>query len=70
MLPEDRSIMGEPRDRSRAVLEASENGTADAAADDAPVAAPAGGEAVTVARGAALPAEPEDAPASSKRDWL
>lgn len=70
MLPEDRSIMGEPRDRSQAVLEASENGPAD---DDAgaPAAAPAGsGDGATVARGAALPAEePEDAP-TRKRDWL
>ena len=59
MLPEDRSIMSEPRMRSQAVLEASENGPMDQEA------------AATVARGAALTAETEDAPpSSSKRDWL
>ncbi len=66
MLPEDRSIMNDPRDRSQAVLEASENGTAAAATTPAS----AGGDGATVARGAALPAEPEDAPTGSKRDWL
>jgi sec-independent protein translocase protein TatA len=66
MLPEDRSIMDDPRDRSRAVLEASENGTA----GDAAGAPAAGVGGATIARGAALPAEPEDAPAGSKRDWL
>ena len=71
MLPEDRSIMGEPRDRTEAVLEASESSPADddSAAAAAPAAAPAGGDGVTVARGAAFPDEPEDAP-SRKRDWL
>lgn len=65
MLPEDRSILGEPRDRSQAILEAGENGPADAAPDT-----PAANEGATVARGAALPAEePADAPAR-KRDWL
>jgi len=58
MLPEDRSIMNEPRDRSQAVLEASENGPTDQ------------DNGAPVPRGAALPADAEDAPASSKRDWL
>ena len=62
MLPEDRSIMDEPRMRSQAVLEAGENGPSDH--DAAPP------NNATVARGAALNAEPEDAPTSSKRDWL
>lgn len=63
MLPEDRSILGEPRDRSQAVMEASANDTADSPAAPADAAA-------TVARGAAHSAvEPEDAP-PRKRDWL
>ena len=66
MLPEDRSIMNEPRDRSQAVLEASENGPA----DDADAPTPAGDDGASVARGAAFPAEAEDAPTGSKRDWL
>ena len=69
MLPEDRSILGESRDRSRAVLEASESGPSDHYADT-PAATTHGGEGATVAGGAALPAEPEDAPTGSKRDWL
>ena len=69
MLPEDRSILGEPRDRSQAVIEASESDKADAPV--APSACTAVvGDGATVARGAAVSAvEPEDAP-TRKRDWL
>lgn len=66
MLPEDRSIMGDPSDRSRAILEAGENGPADAAPDTL-----AAGGGATVARGSALPAEePDEVAPARKRDWL
>ncbi|HYG81461.1 MAG TPA: twin-arginine translocase TatA/TatE family subunit [Pyrinomonadaceae bacterium] len=67
MLPEDRSILGEPRDRSREVLEASEQ--ADTSASSTTAVSDDGG--ATVARGAAVSAAvaPEDAP-TRKRDWL
>ncbi|HWS99545.1 MAG TPA: twin-arginine translocase TatA/TatE family subunit [Pyrinomonadaceae bacterium] len=69
MLPEDRSILGEPRDRSREVIEASENDQPDSPAASA-TAAPASDDDATVARGAAVSAaQPEDAP-TRKRDWL
>lgn len=65
MLPEDRSILNEPRDRSREVLEASEQ--ADTSAATTAVSADDG---ATVARGATVSApQPEDAP-TRKRDWL
>jgi sec-independent protein translocase protein TatA len=68
MLPEDRSILNEAHDRSRAVIEASESDQAD------PPAAPStSDDGETVARGAsvsdAAAVAPEDAPAR-KRDWL
>jgi TatA/E family protein of Tat protein translocase len=69
MLPEDRSILNEPRDRSREVLEASEG----AQPDSTP--APAADDGATVARGASVSSSaadavaPEDAP-TRKRDWL
>ena len=66
MLPEDRSIMGEPRDRSQAVIDAS---TDDQASSLEPSASAEGSDA-TVARGADVSAvESEDAP-TRKRDWL
>jgi TatA/E family protein of Tat protein translocase len=71
MLPEDRSILNEPRDRSREVLEASEGAPPDST--PAP-AATAGDDGATVARGASVSSAaattaPEDAP-TRKRDWL
>ena len=69
MLPEDRSIMNEPRDRSQAVMDASADGRADSP-DASTAAAPASEDNATVARGANVSAvEPEDAP-TRKRDWL
>jgi TatA/E family protein of Tat protein translocase len=75
MLPEDRSILGEPRDRSRAVIEASEGGTTDDVDAASPSLATAGDD-LTVARGASAATTnddtttaPEDAP-TRKRDWL
>ena len=67
MLPEDRSILNEPRDRSREVLEASEQ--ADTSADS--TTAVSADDGAPVARGATVSAaaEPEDAP-TRKRDWL
>ena len=67
MLPEDRSILNEPRDRSREVLEAS--GRAEGTPADSTTAVSAD-DGATVARGAAVSAaEPEEAP-TRKRDWL
>lgn len=64
MLPEDRSILGEPRDRAQAVLDA--NGASDQQADSADAA----DDAQTVARGADISPATEDAPPARKRDWL
>jgi TatA/E family protein of Tat protein translocase len=67
MLPdEDRSILGESRSRTQAVLEASE---ATAASPDASAASPTDGSTVA----AAAPATQVDAPKAAqtrKRDWL
>ena len=70
VLPEDRSILNEPRDRSREVLEASEG----APPDQTHAASTAGDDGATVARGASVSSAtattaPEDAP-TRKRDWL
>lgn len=67
MLPEDRSILGEPRDRSQAVIEASAD---DQASSFEPSASAEEGSDATVARGANVShVESEDAP-TRKRDWL
>ncbi|HJU55825.1 MAG TPA: twin-arginine translocase TatA/TatE family subunit [Pyrinomonadaceae bacterium] len=69
MLPEDRSILNEPRDRSQAVIEASADGPTDSL-DASTAPASASEDNATVARGAAVnAAESEDAP-TRKRDWL
>jgi TatA/E family protein of Tat protein translocase len=69
MLPEDRSILNEAHDRSRAVIEASESDQA-----DSPAAPSTSDDGATVARGASVSSAaaavaPEDAP-TRKRDWL
>lgn len=65
MLPEDRSILGESRDRSRAVLDASEsNSNASSAASPSSTTV----DDSTIAPAAPTPA-PEVEPAR-KRDWL
>lgn len=70
MLPEDRSILGENRDRTQAVLEASEGAQPDSSA--APSTQPSTTTDATVARNA--PAVTRmDAPIpqpARKRDWL
>ena len=68
MLPEDRSILGESRDRSRAVIEASEHATGDAPADS-PSAAANDNQAVTI-HAADSPADASAEQPTRKRDWL
>ena len=71
MLPEDRSILGEPRERTRAVIEASEGDTDTDAEADSPSFVAASDDSA-VARGTSdttTETAPEDAP-TRKRDWL
>ncbi|HEX8843247.1 MAG TPA: twin-arginine translocase TatA/TatE family subunit [Pyrinomonadaceae bacterium] len=68
MLPEDRSILGESRDRSQAVIEAGEAAEPTAAdSSDAPL----NNEAASSISAADSTAElPESTPPARKRDWL
>lgn len=71
MLPEDRSILGDSRDRSQAVIEAGEKTAADNYSSSDAAARPSSDEE-TIARGSANAATisaPEPA-ATRKRDWL
>ena len=70
MLPEDRSILGESRSRTQAVIEASES-VSPASSSDAAQQSPA--TLTDPAIAAATPAAPVDAPEAlrtRKRDWL
>jgi TatA/E family protein of Tat protein translocase len=72
MLPEDRSILGESRSRTQAVLEASEQEAA-ASPDSADAAQQSSATIDDPAIAAATPAAPVDAPEvlrTRKRDWL
>ena len=73
MLPEDRSILSDNRDRSQAVIEAGENAETNSSADSYSTLQPST-DAATVARGSSKTTTPiTDAPepsATSKRDWL
>lgn len=68
MLPEDRSILGENRDRSHAVLEASEGATA--STDSSAILEPSTDErAVARSASTSKPGAPAPQP-TRKRDWL
>ena len=69
MLPEDRSILGESRHRSQAVLEASELNSTEGSDARTSWSTPDGDSTVV----ATAPSDPVDAPDSSstrKREWL
>lgn len=72
MLPEeDRSILGENRDRTQALLEASEESQQSATPNASSVSSLTTTDETTVSRGATVttPASPEASP-TRKRDWL
>jgi TatA/E family protein of Tat protein translocase len=71
MLPEDRSILGENRNRSQAVFEASEDNSHESATDSSPSVAM--DEAALARNAPAVTTAPVDVPeatAPRKRDWL
>ena len=73
MLPEDRSILGDNRDRSQAVIEATGENHEANSSGDAPASLQPSTDAAPIARDssrrttAVAPADPQP---SSKRDWL
>lgn len=68
MLPEDRSIMGEPRTRTQAVLDASEEAAKEAAATAQPSPAPAED---ALPRAATTQVDtPQEINRTRKREWL
>ena len=70
MLPEDRSILGESRSRSEAVLSESESLARDNGAPPAPEQADADGDAPTHPAAEASPARAPETSLTRKRDWL
>ena len=68
MLPEDRSILGESRDRSQAVIEAGEHGKTDATTPTAPTTEMDAPEAHHAADSSSIGVS-ESQP-TRKRDWL
>jgi sec-independent protein translocase protein TatB len=75
MLPEDRSILGDNRDRSQAVIEAGQSNEANSSNDAQALLQPST-EATTIARNSSgssettTPVAPAEPRPSSKRDWL
>lgn len=70
MLPEDRSIMGEPRARAQAVFDASEETAQESNAATDTLQSPAPAEDAPAITAAGQADTPEETTRTRKRDWL
>jgi TatA/E family protein of Tat protein translocase len=70
MLPEDRSILGESRDRSRAVLEASEESNSINSFPDSTSSTTTDDSTLAQTSAASAPVDSPEAASTRKRDWL